>query len=126
MRPLAILKCIGKGVLKFAARQVGLDLAADVAEEAWKEWKKEKADAERRKELDAIVAMAGAEYRQQVEAVVLELAAGRPAKEREYLSTCLEQVPSLARSAFRRPEDLAGKSVPSQFNIEHAGDLIPF
>jgi hypothetical protein len=92
MRPLAILNCIGKAVLKVAARQIGFgvgevavevieevwkeqkadekqlavgkvgaqqisvgvgEIAADVAEEAWKDWEKQKAEEERRAELQA-------------------------------------------------------------------------
>ena len=82
MRPLNLLKCLGKALVCHAPRAVGLGWAGDilvgVGEEVWKEWQCEKNEQERRAELEAIVQMAGQEFRRQVAEVVREVAADQP------------------------------------------------
>jgi eukaryotic-like serine/threonine-protein kinase len=127
MTPLAILKCIAKASLKAAGRYIGFGgLPIEIAEEAWKDWHKEKAAAERRAELQALVAMAAGEFRRQVDAVVQQIAASESTEVRDHLSAYLQQVPELARSAFRRPDDQQGNSVPPGFQVNQASDLVPF
>src|SRR5436190_1001624 len=69
MRPLAILQCVAKAALKNAGNLVGFGLG-DVVEQVWKDWEKEKTEAARKAELEALVQMAAGEFRQQVEAIV--------------------------------------------------------
>jgi len=129
MRPLAILKCIGKALVKAIAGQVGFGvprLAMDLAEDLWKDWGKQKEEEQRRAELQELVAMAGKGYRQQVEVVLKEVAAGQSAEVARQVRACLEEVRELAQRAFRRPEDQSGQSVPPEFSVVEASDLIPF
>jgi pSer/pThr/pTyr-binding forkhead associated (FHA) protein len=126
MRPLAILKCIARAAVKGVGNLGGLPLgeaAVGLAEAAWGEWKKEKAEAERKAELDAVVKMAGDEFRKQVEAVVKEVAADKPPAVQKLLSVYLEQVPELARKRFARPEDRTGRTIPPGFRLDKSADL---
>ena len=122
MRPLALLRCIAKAALKHAANVVGFGLG-DVAGQIWNEWDKEKEDAARQAELQALVQMAAGEFRQQVEAVVREVAAEQPAEVQERLSLCLQQVPDLLRLSFQRPDDEEGRTVPPSIQLHQASDL---
>lgn len=124
MRPLAFLKCVAKGALKHAVNLAGFGLG-EIAEEVWKEGFKDKDECARRAELEALVQMAGEQLRQQVEAVVREVAADQPPAVRQRLSVYLHQVPDFARKAFRRPDDPKGQSVPPGFRLRQAGDLAP-
>jgi serine/threonine-protein kinase len=129
MRPLAILKCIGKAVMKAVVGQVGLGvpkLVLDLAEDLWKEWGKQKEEEQRRAELQELVAMAAEDYRIQVEAVLKEVAAGQSAEVARQVRACLEEVRELAQQAFRRPEDVTGQSVPPEFSVVKGSDLVPF
>src|SRR5437762_3313938 len=107
MRPLAFLKCLGKAALKQAAKMAGFGLA-EVAEDVWNEWNKDNDAAQRQAELQAVVQMAADQFRQQVEAVVRDVAAGQSESVRRHVSDCLQQVPEQLRRSFRRPDDPQG------------------
>ncbi len=111
MRPLAFLKCLGKAALNQAANLAGFGLG-DVVEDVWKEWTKDRDAAQRQAELQAVVQMAADQFRQQVEAVVRDVAAGQPEAVRRHISVCLQQLPDQLRRSFRRPDDTQGTSVP--------------
>jgi hypothetical protein len=117
MRPLAFLKCLGKGVLKQAANRAGFGLG-DLVEEVWNEWNKDRDAAQRQAELQAVVQMAADQFRQQVEAVVRDVAAGQPDAVRRHVSDCLQQLPKQLRRSFRRPDDPHGASVPPGFGVK--------
>jgi len=117
MRPLAFLKCLGKAVLKQAANLAGFGLG-DIVEDVCQEWNKDKDAAQRQAELQAIVQMAADQFRQQVEAVVHDVAAGQPEPVRRHLSDCLQQVPEQLRRTFRRSEDPKGISVPPGLGVK--------
>jgi serine/threonine-protein kinase len=122
MRPLALLHCIARAALKQAGNLLGFGLG-DVAAQVWNDWNAEKDEAARQAELEAIVQMAAGEFRQQVEAVVREVADRQPAEVRQRLSIQLEQIPELVRQSFRRPADQQGRSAPPGFRLQQAGDL---
>jgi hypothetical protein len=115
MRPLAILKCLGKAALKQAANVVGL---GELVEELWNGWSKDHDAAQRQAELQAVVQMAADEFRQQVEAVVREVAAGQPENVRRHVSNCLQHLPEQLRQSLRRPDDPQGASVPPGFGVK--------
>src|SRR5437773_913903 len=113
MRPLGFLHCVGKAVLKAGANVVGL---GDVVDQVWDGWNAERDEAARKVELRSLVQMAADEVRQQVEAVVREIAAGQPEAVRRRLSDCLERLPDQLRRTFPHLEDtqtpdLAGVAV---------------
>jgi hypothetical protein len=94
MRPLAILQCLGKALVRQVGNAVGFGVAGDVAvgvgEEVWGEWKRDKDEQQRREEVEALVRMAAQEFRRQVEEVVREVAAGQPEEVRHGVSRGLE------------------------------------
>lgn len=129
MKPLVLLKCLGKALVRHVGNAVafglGGDVAAKVGEEVWDEWQRECNDAGRRAELQALARAAAEEVRAQVEAVVREVAAGQPLPVRDTVARCLEQAPEMVRAGLRRPEDPAGHSVPANFSIVKSADLLP-
>jgi hypothetical protein len=122
MRPFALLRCIARAALRHAGNLVGFCLG-DVVEEIWNNWHNEKDEAARRAELQELVQMAAAEFRQQVEAVVRAVAGGQPAEVQQRMSSFLQQVPEMLRLSLRRPEDDQGRSVPPGFRLQQASDL---
>jgi serine/threonine-protein kinase len=122
MRPLAFLQCIAKAVVKRGARLLGLE---EIVELVWDDWDQKRDEAERVAELQALVQMAAGEFRQQVEAIVREVAGPQPAEVQQRVSNCLRQVPDLLRQSFRRPEDPLGHSVPPGLRLQQASDLVP-
>ncbi len=114
MGPLALLKCLGKAAVKQAANLAGFGLA-DVVEEVWNDWNKDRDAAQRQAELQAIVQMAADQFRQQMEAVVRDVAAGQPEAVRRHVSDCLVQLPEQLRLSLCRPDDPKGVSVPPGF-----------
>lgn len=124
MRPLAFLKCVARGALRWAVNMAGFGLA-EVSEEVWNEWNKEQNEAQRRAELQALVQMAAGDMRQQVEAIVREVAGGQPREVQERVSAYMMQVPEMVRQSFRRPDDQKGQSVPPGFRVQQASDLRP-
>ncbi|HEX4607764.1 MAG TPA: FHA domain-containing serine/threonine-protein kinase [Urbifossiella sp.] len=126
MRAPAILKCLARAALKGVGNCAGLalgDAVIDLLDGAWAEWTKEKAEADRRAELDAIVRMAADEFRRHVEAVVREVAPGQPPRVQEQLSSFLQRLPELARQRFSRQEDRAGTSIPPGLRCDQASDF---
>src|SRR5437763_1210665 len=121
MRPLAFLQCVARAALNGGANLLGFGLG-DLVGQLWKDWDKEKDDAARKAELQALVQMAAGEFRQQVEAVVREVAGQQPAEVQQRVSNCLQQVPELVRQSFRRPEDQQGRSVPPGLRLQQPSD----
>src|SRR5262245_16002016 len=99
MRPLALLKCLGKALVRHGGIALGLgwaaDIAANIGEEVWAAWGLQTNEDQRRAELEAIVRMAAQEFRRQVEEVVREVASGQPPQVQQHLSRCLENLPAL-------------------------------
>src|SRR5262249_30800381 len=124
MRPLAFLQCVARAALKAGANLLAFGFG-DVVGQVWKDWGKEKDEAARKAELQALVQMAAGKFRQQVEAIVREVAGQHPAEVHQRLSNCLQQVPELVRQSFRRPEDQQGRSVPPGLRLQQASDLAP-
>src|SRR5438309_4775919 len=117
MLPLVFLKCLGKAALKQALNIAGFGLG-NVIDEVWKEWHKDRDAAQRQAELQAVVQMAADQFRQQVEVVVRDVAAGQPEAVRRHVSDCLQQLPDQLRRSFRRPDDTEGASVPPGFGVK--------
>src|SRR4051794_14471860 len=116
MRPLQLLKSLGKALIHHLANAAGFGLAGEVVtrlgEEAWNEWTRQMDEQQRRDEVAAIVQMAAQEFRRQVVAVIREVAAGQSEPIRLGLSHYLQEVPDRIRHALSRPADQSGRSVP--------------
>lgn len=129
MRPFALLKCIAQAAVKVIGNLAGFpygSAALALAEGALKEWKKEKAEAARKAELEAIVKMAGDEFNKQVQAVVKQVAGNKPPAVQQQITAFLERIPEQARKKFARPDDEKGLTVPPGFHLAQPSDLLPF
>jgi serine/threonine-protein kinase len=128
MRPLRLLKGLGKALARHAGNAVGFgqagDLTVGVGEEVWKEWSREGDEQQRHDEVAAVVHMAAAEFRRQVADVIREVAAGQPQELGLALSRQLQEVPDKLRQALRRPDDPEGRSVPPGLSLRDARDLV--
>jgi serine/threonine-protein kinase len=122
MRLLAFLQCVARAAVKHGARLIGL---GELVEQVWNDWDMLTDEAARKAELQALVQMAAGDFRQQVEAIVREVAGTQPADVQQRVSNCLEQVADLLRQPFRRPEDQQGRSVPPDFRLQQVSDLAP-
>jgi hypothetical protein len=89
----------------------------ELVDPIWTVWAKENEEAARQAELQAVVQMAADEFRQQVEAVVREVAGGQPAEVRRQVSEYLQQLPEVLRLSFRREEERQGQCVPPGLQI---------
>ncbi len=124
MRPLAFLNCLARAALKHAARIAGFGLA-EAVEEVWHDWNKDRDAAQRKAELQAIVQMAGEQFRQQIDAVVRDVAAEQPEAVRQHVSDCLQQLPDQLRRSLRRPDDPQGATIPAGFgNKQQVSDIV--
>jgi eukaryotic-like serine/threonine-protein kinase len=127
VKPLGLLKCLGKALVRQFGNAVGFGVAGDVlvgaGEEVWGEWNREKNEQQRRDELAALVQMAAQEFRRQVAEVVQEVAAGQPEEVRREISLRLEEIPEQLRQSLRRPDDPSGRSVPPGMPLRQAQDL---
>src|SRR5438094_138376 len=99
------LKCVAKSALKAVIKavpfgNVALAIARDV-NEAW--------DRQNRlEEIQALVQSSKKELRDEVAAIVEELAANQPAPVRETLTAYLTQVPAAVQQSLRREADPTG------------------
>ncbi|OWK40824.1 serine/threonine kinase [Fimbriiglobus ruber] len=101
------------------------DAVIGFAEWVWEEWAEAKSEQDRKAELEAIVRMAGDEFRKQVEVVVQQVAAGQPPAVKQRVTALLEGIPDLARKQFARSGDEKGRSVPPGFRLTRSVDLVP-
>jgi serine/threonine protein kinase len=128
MGPFALLKCIGKAVVKQGLNVLtgGLlgDVLEKVAEQTMDDWGKQKQEQERREELLAMAQATLREVTQQVAALVAELAGDQPEPARRALAAYLLQVPAAVRQTFRRATDPSGKTIPAGFSLRKAEDLL--
>jgi serine/threonine-protein kinase len=128
MQPLALLNGLAKALVRHAGNAVGLgflgDVLVQVGEDAWEEWSRERNEQQRRAELEAVVRMAGQEFRRQVEEVVRQVAAGEPGEVRQRVSDCLEQLPEVLQRSLQRHADRSGLSVPPDLPLRRSADLV--
>jgi serine/threonine protein kinase len=123
--------CIGRAV----ARK-GLKMLADaapfgnslyeIAEEAWKEYRKTPAAAPVAAEVQQLAAAPAAVIHESVTAVVLEVAGDEPPEVRAALADYLTQVPSIVRRTLSRPSDPRGYTLPGTRSLRRAEDLLVF
>jgi eukaryotic-like serine/threonine-protein kinase len=126
MRPLAFLRCVARGVLRYAADAAGFGLGGlvvEVVQDVWKEWNRERPEGQCKADLETLLQMEDEEFRRQVDAVVREVAAGEPPEVGRRLSVCLQEVRQRVRDSFRRPDDPQGRSIPPGFRLRQASDL---
>ncbi|QDU23779.1 protein kinase domain-containing protein [Urbifossiella limnaea] len=126
MRPVALLRCLARVAVQAVGGAVGLGGAAGLAAEVMREWEQQADAAGRRAELERLVRIAADEFRGEVEVVVREAAAGRPAAVVAAVTAFLSRFPDHARGRLRRPDDLTGTSLPPGLRLDTPADLAAF
>ncbi|MFO0843716.1 MAG: serine/threonine-protein kinase [Gemmataceae bacterium] len=127
--PFILLRCIGKAAANFLgggiAGDVLFEILPDAAHDAWKWWHTDRDAEQRRQDLAAVALATPAEIKQEVAAIVDEVAADRPPEVRHQLSIYLSLVPGQVRKSLRRPSDPSGVTVPYEMAPSKADDLLP-
>src|SRR5262245_28910938 len=102
--PKALLKFAAKALLNAAGGGIAGDLLVEVLPEVvqdlWVWWAKNRAESERRAEVEALAQAPEAEVQEVVLAVVREVAADQPAIVRQALATQLSRLPAAIRASL--------------------------
>jgi eukaryotic-like serine/threonine-protein kinase len=126
--PKALLKFAAKALLNAAGGGIAGDLIVEVlpevAQDIWEWWSRNRAEGERRAEVEALAQAQAADVREAVTAVVREVAADQPAAVRQALTTQLSRLPSAIRASLQRPDDPGGTTVPPDQPLQNADDLL--
>ncbi len=126
---LFLLKLIGKGVGNaFGAGLAGdllFEALPEVAADVWRWWTTERTPEQRRADLAALAEASPAEVREQVNDIVLELAAERPTVAQQAMALYLSLVPGQVRRSLRRPSDPSGTTVGFEQLPRTSDDLVP-
>jgi hypothetical protein len=96
----------------------------DVAEEAWKEYRKDPAAPSLHAEIQKVVSASPQSIHDEIQNVVKEVARDEPPEVRALLTDYLTQVPSLLRRSLSRPSDPRGRSVPASLRLQKPEDLL--
>jgi formylglycine-generating enzyme required for sulfatase activity len=118
----AALNAVGGGV----AGDVLVEILPDIGKDVWAWWSKDRDEAGRKADIEALAQMPTATLRKEAEQVVAEVAPDRSAAERGRVAGYLSLLPSVIRQSLRRPEDPSGKSVPRTLSLRRPEDMIPF
>jgi serine/threonine protein kinase len=125
--PWAILRCVGKAVIKAAIKAIPLgDAVAGIASDAYEAWSKESDEQQRRAEIETLAQAPVTEVQVQVADIVAELAHDQPESVRQTVTNYLTLLPSAIHRSLRRAADPSGKTVPPQLALSKGDDLIPF
>jgi hypothetical protein len=126
--PKALLKFAAKALLNAAGGGIAGDLLVEVlpevAQDIWAWWSQNRAEGERRAEVEALAQAPEADVREAVTAVVREVAADQPAPVRQALATQLSRLPAAIRASLQRPDDPGGTTVPPEQPLQNADDLL--
>src|SRR5262249_3292641 len=124
-----LLRCVGQAAAKNGLKALlslvpGGEFLFEVSRDSFDAWNtlKQK-EGDRRAELQALARPPDSEVRRQAEQLAGEIAAGRPAEERQALAAYLMQVPATVRRALRRPADPSGTTIPANLPLRKADDL---
>ncbi len=127
VKPLALLKYIGVAVLKAAVKAVPLgEVVADLAQDVFCEWSKEKKAEERRADLEEVAKAAAENVRAQVREIVREIAGNQPKDIQQTITDYLDQVPAAIHRTLGRPTDPTGTTIPPTLEVCKPEDLLPF
>ncbi|MBI1917418.1 MAG: tetratricopeptide repeat protein, partial [Planctomycetes bacterium] len=128
--PFVLLKFVAKSALNAVGFGVAGDFAMEVlpqmSRDIWGGWAKDRNEAERKADVQALVEAPSDEVKQQVKEVVRVVAGDKPADVQLQLETYLNQVPSVARQSLRRRDDPRGRTIPPGMSLQRPDDLLPF
>lgn len=122
MRPIGFLMCLGKAIVRHLGAVVGLgcetDLAVQVVQEIWDDWRKQNDSDARRAELKAIVEQALDDFCNQAAEVVQEVAGTLNAFAQHQLAISLYRTIDLLRLSLERTgESDSAPSLPETFDV---------
>jgi TPR repeat protein len=126
-----LLRCLAKAAVKHGVKfacglMPGGEVFYDFITDAWKDYRREGQEGDRRGEVEQLAQATGDQVRQEVQEVVQAEAVGLPPEEREALATYLAQVPGTIRRSLRRPSDPTGTTVPGGLRLRRPEDLLRF
>jgi formylglycine-generating enzyme required for sulfatase activity/serine/threonine protein kinase len=126
-----LLACLARAIVKNGAKLVcavlpGGSALADVAADAWEDYRKEQREDALRAEVQALAQAPAEQVRQEVGAAVAAEAAAAPAEVQQALTAYLTQVPAAIRRSLRRPSDPTGTTVPANLALACPEDLERF
>jgi hypothetical protein len=104
--PSAFLQYVARAVLHALDQGAGGDFAAqlpDLARRLWGDWGQNRPEAELQYEIQAVAQLTPQEARSEAEAVVNDVAGGRPPEVKQRLLGYLSQVPAVLRQALGQP-----------------------
>src|SRR4051794_7024261 len=115
--PLVLLKFVGKAVCNAVGGGVAgdliFDVVPDVAEEAYKWWKKRK-PGEQQQDLAELANANPPEVLEMAHEIIEEEAPDKPPEVKKQLEVYLSLVPGAIRQSLRRPSDPGGRTVSQQ------------
>src|SRR5262249_47420537 len=124
--PLVLFKFVGKAVCNAVGGGVAgdllFDVIPDVAEEAYKWWKKRK-PAQQQADLAALANAQPEEVLEMADEIIEEECPDAPPEVKKNIGIYLSLVPGAIRQSLRRPSDPAGRTVPQQQVPQNAGEL---
>ena len=127
--PLAILRAVGKGVLNAVGfgvlGEVVVEVLPEVAEDVYVWWKGKRTPDQQREELQHLAQAPISEVREEIQAVVAEIAGDQPLSVRENLSIYLSLLPGAIRQTMRRPADPGGLTIPPALALSGPDDILP-
>jgi hypothetical protein len=125
--PIVLLKFVGKAVCNAVGGGIAgdllFDVVPDVAEEAYKWWKKDRKPAEQQADLLQLANATPEEVKQASALIVEENAADKPPAVKKELEVYLSLMPGAIRQSLRRPSDPAGRTVTQDQVPKSAGEL---
>jgi hypothetical protein len=130
---MMFLRCVGEAVaargLRALAGLVPLgEQLFDIALETIERYRRRQIEGQIRQDAERMVQASVEEIREEARQIAQEVLAGRPEDEIARLREYLRQIPAVARQSLKRPDDLAGKTVPPQMNLQdpaQLGNLLP-
>ena len=127
---LMFLKFVGKGVANAFGGGIAGDLlfeaVPEIAADVWKWWSAGRTADQRRADLAELAQASSSDVREQVAAIVLEVAADAPSATQQALALYLSLVPGQVRKSLRRPGDPTGTTVACEQVPRQPDDLVPF
>jgi serine/threonine protein kinase len=101
------------------------EVGAKILSAVWDWWGAKAREADRRRELEAVIKMTAEQYKAAVHQAVAEHAAGESERIQAQLEAYLIALQAQIRRASRRPSDPAGLTLSSKMALSRAEDLLP-
>ncbi|AMV27965.1 Serine/threonine-protein kinase Pkn1 [Gemmata sp. SH-PL17] len=126
---LAVFECVAlavrdKGLRGLTELVPGGPYIFEVAQHAYKMLRERQKAAELREEIAKVAAASAEEAKKMAEQVAREVVNQGPIEDRLTLELYLTQMPGAVRQSLKRADDPTGKTVPPDFAVDEAEDLV--